>query len=93
MRTKESKRNEEQLNEIKKIVETEKKEAEPNYVSIGLGLGLSLGTCFGVIFDKLSLGLGLGMCIGLAVSVVVAYKNVKVDDEKTEDAKEEIEEK
>ncbi|MBO5303088.1 MAG: hypothetical protein J6A92_03460 [Lachnospiraceae bacterium] len=69
------------MDEINKIVEQEKKESEPNYISLGLAIGLSLGTCFGVIFDKLSLGMGLGMCIGVAVSILVAYKNVKVDDE------------
>ncbi|MBO5371827.1 MAG: hypothetical protein J6A75_03800 [Lachnospiraceae bacterium] len=77
------------VDELKKIVETEKKESEPNYLSLGITGGFCLGMILAIVFNNLSLGIGIGMCIGIAGAIFFAYKNVKVDDKENETSKEE----
>jgi len=69
------------VDEIKKIVETEQKESEPNYLSFGIAGGFCLGMILAIVLNNLSLGIGIGMCIGIAGAIFFAYKNVKLDDE------------
>lgn len=66
---------------IKRIVETEEQDTQPNYISLGLCIGLCLGGCLGIVLNNLSLGMGLGMCAGVAIGVAAAYKNTKADEE------------
>lgn len=77
------------VDELKKIVETEKKESEPNYLSFGIAGGFCLGMILAIVLNNLSLGIGIGMCIGIAGAIFFAYKNVKVDDKEKETSKEE----